>query len=497
MYDVAIIGAGIIGTFIARELSRFKLNIVLLEKDNDVANGATKANSAIIHAGYDAEPGTNMARFNSKGNPMFDKVCEELDVDFKRIGSLVIAFNEEDMLRIRELYERGARNGIPRMEIIGREKVREMEPNLNKSIIGALYAPTCGIIGPWELAIALAENAVENGVQLLLNSEVKGIIKTKNRFKIYFNQKSIEAKYIINCAGLYADKINNMVASPSFEIKPRRGEYFVLDKSEGDFVNRVIFQCPTKLGKGVLITPTVHGNLLIGPNAEDLEDKGRVDTTQAGMDYVKNTALKTSNKIPFNKVIRTFAGLRAQPCTGDFIVEESKEAKGFINVAGIKSPGLSSSPAIAQYVVELLKDIDGGLKEKEDFNPIRRKVIKFDKLSDNEKAELIRQNPAYGRIICRCENITEGEIIDVIKRKVGATTLDGVKRRIRPGTGRCQGGFCSPRVMEILARELNKDMTDVMKDSLESYILTGKTNKGYKRYEVEELTATSIDEIEK
>lgn len=496
MYDVAIIGAGVIGTFIARELSRYKLNIVLLEKDNDVANGTTKANSAIIHAGYDAEPGTNMARFNSKGNPMFDKVCEELDVEFKRIGSLVVAFNDKDMIKVKELYERGIKNGIPKMEIIGKEKVREMEPNLNKEIEGALYAPTCGIIGPWELAIALAENAVENGVELLLNSEVKNIIKTGEGYKISTNDQTINAKYVINCAGLFADKINNMVASPSFKITPRRGEYFVLDKTAGNFVNKVVFQCPTELGKGVLVTPTVHGNLLIGPNAEDLDDKGRLDTTQDGLDYVKRSALKTSSKIPFNKVITTFAGLRAQPSTGDFIVEESKEARGFINVAGIKSPGLSSAPAIAEYVVELLKDISGGFKLNQKFNPIRKRIIRFDKLSDEEKKELIRKNPAYGRIICRCENITEGEIIDVIRRKVGARTLDGVKKRIRPGTGRCQGGFCSPRVIEILSRELEKDMPDIVKDSLDSYILTGTTNKGHLNYDIEELSAASIDETD-
>lgn len=485
MYDVAIIGSGIIGTFIARELSRYKLNIVLIEKDNDVANGTTKANSAIIHAGYDAEPGTKMAEFNSKGNPMFDKVCEELDVEFKRIGSLVIAFNDEDLKTIKELYDRGIKNGIPNLQIIDGQKVKEMEPNLNDNIVGALYAPTCGIIGPWELAIALAENAVENGVRLMLNSKVYNINKTDYGYRIFTTSEVVDAKYVVNCAGLYADEINNMVASPYFEIKPRRGQYFILDKSVGNFVNRVIFQCPTKMGKGVLIAPTVHGNLIIGPDAEDLDDKERLDTTEDRLKYIKETALKTSNKIPFKKVITTFAGLRAQSTTGDFIIEESKEARGFINVAGIKSPGLSASPAIAEYIVKLLKDINGGFEINKDFNPIRKRMIRFEKLSDEEKAELIKKDPRYGKIICRCENITEAEIVDAIRRKVGATTVDGVKKRVRPGTGRCQGGFCSPRVMEILARELGKDISEIVKDSLSSYILTEKTNKGIEEQEDE------------
>ncbi|KGG80944.1 FAD-dependent oxidoreductase [Caloranaerobacter azorensis H53214] len=481
MYDIAVIGAGIIGTFIARELSKYKLNIILIEKNNDVADGTTKANSAIVHAGYDAKPGTNMAKFNSKGNPMFDKICEELDVEFKRVGSLVIAFNDEDMNTIKELYDRGLKNGIPNMEIISGQKVREMEPNLNSDIVGALYAPTCGIVGPWELAIALAENAVENGVELLLNSEVYNIDKTDFGYRIFTKRKVIDAEYVVNCAGLYADEINNMVASPYFKIKPRRGQYFILDKSAGNFVNRVIFQCPTKLGKGVLVAPTIHGNLIIGPDAEDLDDKERLDTTADRLQYVRKTATKTSKNIPFKKVITTFAGLRAEPSTGDFIVEESKEARGFINVAGIKSPGLTASPAIAEYVVELLKDINGGFKIKEDFNPIRERMIRFDKLSDEDKAELIKKDSRFGRIICRCENITEGEIVDAIRRKVGATTVDGIKKRVRPGMGRCQGGFCSPRVMEILARELGTDVSEIVKDSPSSYVLVGRTNKGLEK----------------
>ncbi|QXM05596.1 NAD(P)/FAD-dependent oxidoreductase [Crassaminicella indica] len=494
MYDVAIIGAGIIGTFIARELSRYKLRIVILEKDNDVANGTTKANSAIVHAGYDAKAGSNKAKFNVLGNAMFDKVCDELDVPFKRIGSLVVAFNEEDMQTIKMLYENGIKIGVPNMKIIDAKKVKAMEPNINDSIVGALYAPTAGIVGPFELAIALAENAIDNGVELLLNHEVNGIDKVEGGYKIYTNNNTINTKYIINCAGLYADYIYGMVANSHFRIIPRRGQYYLLDKSAGNIVNKVIFQCPTKLGKGVLITPTVDGNILIGPDAQDLDDKEAVDTTREGLSFVKETARKTCSKIPFHKNITTFAGLRAEPNTGDFIIEASKEVKGFINVAGIKSPGLSSSPAIAKYVVEIVKSMIGCLEEKEDFNPRRRKRIRFAALSDEEKLEIIKKDPRYGRIICRCETITEGEIVDAIHRNAGARTVNGIKRRVRPGAGRCQGGFCGPRVMEILARELGKDMKDVVKEGSNSYILTDYTKENIEYEIAKELVASSHDE---
>ncbi|MBZ2173651.1 NAD(P)/FAD-dependent oxidoreductase [Schnuerera sp. xch1] len=476
MYDITIIGAGVIGNFIARELSKYKLNLTIVEKDNDVSNGTTKANSAIIHGGYDAKPGTNMAEFNSKGNPMFDKVCEELDVPFKRIGSLVLAFDDKDMKSLEELYNRSIENNIPDVEIIDGDRVVDMEPNINGDVKGALYSPTAGIIGVYELAIALAENAIDNGVDLKLNTEVKDIEKTDEGYKIFTNDGEIKSKYIINCAGVYADKINNMVAEESFKILPRRGEYYVLDKSASYITNHVIFQCPNEFGKGVLIAPTVHGNIIVGPNSQELNDdeRNQTQTSRDSLEYIKKTALKSIEKIPFNNTITNFSGIRAEPSTGDFIIEELEKAKGFINVAGIKSPGLSSAPAIAQHVVRLVQEISGGLEENLAFNP-RRKMIIFSKLSKEEKAELIKKNPRYGRIICRCENITEGEIIDSIRRNAGATTVDGVKKRVRPGAGRCQGSFCGPRVMKILARELNKDMEEIVKDGNKSNILTGKT----------------------
>lgn len=476
MYDVVIIGAGVIGSFIARELSKYKLNIAIVEKDNEVSNGTTKANSAIIHGGYDAKPGTKMAKFNSSGNPMFDKVCEELDVPFKRIGSLVLAFNDEDMEALKELYDRGIENKIPDVEIIYKDKIMEMEPNINDDVLAALYSPTAGIVGSYELAIALCENAVDNGVKLMLNNQVKDIEKIDGGYRILTDNEELQSKYIINCAGVHADKINNMVAKESFKIIPKRGQYYILDKSASNITNHVIFQCPNKFGKGVLIAPTVHGNIIVGPDSEVLDDDQRDEKQTSGdsLDYVKNTASKSIKNIPFNKTITNFSGVRAEPSTKDFIIEESKDAKGFINVAGIKSPGLSSAPSIAEHVVSLIEKIDNGLEENKEFNP-RREMIVFDKLSKEEKSELIKKDSRYGRVICRCENITEGEIVDSINKSAGATTVDGIKRRVRPGAGRCQGGFCGPRVMEILARELGKDIKQVVKDGEKSNILTGKT----------------------
>ncbi|MHB1394689.1 MAG: FAD-dependent oxidoreductase [Clostridia bacterium] len=477
MYDIAIIGAGIIGCSVARALSRYNLNTVLIEKEPDVADCTTKANSAIIHAGYDAKPGSLKAKFNALGNPMYDEICRGLDVPFKRTGSLVLAFSDEEMVTVDKLYRQGTVNGITGMEVIGKERVRELEPNISDEVVGALYAATCGIVSPWELAVAMAENAADNGVEILLDSEVKDIKFIENRYFIYTKKGRIDAKYVVNCAGLYADRINNMVAAESFRIMPRRGEYNIMDKSVGNLVNTVVFQCPSKLGKGVLVSPTVHGNLLIGPNAEDIDDRDDFQTTAEGLRYVNEWAARSVNSLPKNAVITAFTGLRARCDKDEFIIEEAPDAKGFFNVAGIESPGLSSAPAIAEYVAELLKEKLGAVEKKSDFVAVRRPVMHFNKLTDKEKNEWIKKDSRYGKIICRCETVTEGEIVDAIHRNVGARTVDGVKRRVRPGMGRCQGGFCGPRVMEILGRELNIDITEVVKDHKEAYILTGPTKE--------------------
>ena len=475
MYDVAIIGAGVIGASIFRELTKYDLKVTVLEKENDVSMGTSKANSAIVHAGYDPKVGTLMAKYNVKGNEMFEDLCKELSVPFKRNGSLIIAFSEEDMETVKNLYENGNKIGVKGLQILSKEEVLEKEPNLSHDIVGALYAPTGGIVGPYEYTIALMENAVSNGGELKLRSEVKNIEKENDIFKITTTEgKVIEAKYVINAAGVHADEIHNLIAKESFKIIPRKGEYFVMDKTQGKLVSSTIFQCPSKLGKGILVTPTVHGNLLVGPDAQDIEDKEDKSTAAERLDYIRETSKRTTNKVNFRESIRNFAGLRATPDRGDFIVEEAEDVKNFIDVAGIKSPGLSSAPAIAEDVVKILNGCGLELKENKNFNP-RREEIVFMELSPEEKAEVIKKDPRYGKIICRCESITEGEIVNAIHRSFGSITLDGVKRRCRPGMGRCQGGFCGPKVQEIIARELNIPMEDIYQEKDGSYILVGKT----------------------
>lgn len=475
MYDVAIIGAGVIGASIFRELTKYDLKVTVLEKENDVSMGTSKANSAIVHAGYDPKVGTLMAKYNVKGNEMFEDLCKELSVPFKRNGSLIIAFSEEDMETVKNLYENGNKIGVKGLQILSKEEVLEKEPNLSHDIVGALYAPTGGIVGPYEYTIALMENAVSNGGELKLRSEVKNIVKENDIFKITTTDgKVIEAKYVINAAGVHADEIHNLIAKESFKIIPRKGEYFVMDKTQGKLVSSTIFQCPSKLGKGILVTPTVHGNLLVGPDAQDIEDKEDKSTAAERLDYIRETSKRTTDKVNFRESIRNFAGLRATPDRGDFIVEEAEDVKNFIDVAGIKSPGLSSAPAIAEDVVKILNGCGLELKENKNFNP-RREEIVFMELSPEEKAEVIKKDPRYGKIICRCESITEGEIVNAIHRSFGSITLDGVKRRCRPGMGRCQGGFCGPKVQEIIARELNIPMEDIYQEKDGSYILVGKT----------------------
>ncbi|GIM29246.1 FAD/NAD(P)-binding oxidoreductase [Clostridium polyendosporum] len=477
MYDIAIIGAGIMGTFIARELSKYKINIIIIEKENDVANGATMANSGIIYDGYHSKLDRMKGKLIPRGNELYDKVCEELDVPFKRIGSLVIGFNEEDEEKIKKLYKKGVENKVPGLKIINKQEVLTMEPNLNPDIKFALYSPTCGIISPFEMTVALAENAIDNGVKLLLNSEVTHIKKIDKKFKIIMKQKQIEAKYVINCAGIYADKINDMIAtSTSFKITPKRGQYFVLDKGTSNLVNSVILQCKIDNEKGVLLIPTIHNNLMIGPGLEVIDDKEAIETTSHMLNNIRKKAMKTCNSIPFNQVIRSFSGLKAKVDTGDFIVEELEEVKGFINVAGTSTPGLTCAPAIAEYVVEIVRSIFEGSEEdfieKEDFNPRRRKVIRFKELKDDEKVELIKKDSRYGRVVCRCQTVTEGEIVDAIHRNAGAATVKGIKKRIGTSMGRCQGGFCGPKIVEILSRELGKEMHEILYDGDNSYILT-------------------------
>ena len=477
MFDVAVIGAGIIGTTIVRELSRYDCSTVLIEKESDVANGTTKANSAIVHAGYDPAPGSLKAELNSRGNPMFDRLCYEMGVPFKNIGSLVVAMNDGEMEHLKELLRKGQENNVPGLKILTPEELKQKEPSI-KEAAGALYAPTAGIVDPYGLAIALAENSAENGVEIKLNTPVTSIEKVGDGYSIFCGGRELKAKYVVNAAGLHADSLQSMAGSSAFTIRPNRGQYWLLDKSAGSVVNHVVFQCPGPHGKGVVVLPTVHGNLLVGPNAEEVDGKEEIQTTRQGLEFVRKQAEMVVEHIPFGQVITSFSGLRARTDYGDFIIEESREAKGFVNAAGIDSPGLAASPAIACRVVEILQEINGPFKLKKDFNPRRQPITAFIDRPEKEKEQLLNRDPRYGRVICRCETITEGEIVEAVHRKPGARTVDGLKKRVRVGAGRCQGGFCTPRVMKIIARELNLDIGEVTKDGGDSRIVTSPTPKG-------------------
>lgn len=477
MFDVTIIGAGIVGCSISRELSKYNLKTCVIEKLNDVASGTSKANSAIVHAGHDAKPSTMKGKLNAKGNEMYTKLAKELDFPFKRNGSLVLCFDKKHMGDLKDLLKQGEENGVPGLVILDGNQVREMEPNVTKNCVGALYAPTGGIVCPYEMTIAMAENAYTNGVEFKFETEVIGIEKDTNNYIIKTNKGDIKTKVIINAAGLFSDEINNMVSIHKISILPKRGEYVLFDKAVGDLVTKTIFQLPTKLGKGVVVTPTVDGNLLIGPDAVDVDSKGDLDTTQEGInDILASAELSIQEPLPMNMVITSFAGNRAKSESNDFIIGEVPDAKNFINVASIDSPGLTSAPSIAVMVVDIVVEKLAPEKNVK-FNPIRKGIRKFREMSNEERKEIIKEIPEYGKIICRCETVTEGEIIDSIRRPLGAKTLDGVKRRTRAGMGRCQSGFCATRVVEILSKELNIPRYDVTKSGGDSILLTGKNKE--------------------
>ncbi len=476
MYDVAIIGCGIIGAATAYQLSRYNLKTVVLEAQNDVANGTTKANSAILHAGYDPEPHTLMAKLNVKGVEMAKEMCAKLDVERGQIGSLVLALAPEEMETIHKLYERGCQNGVPGLKVLTREEVLAMEPNLNPEVCGALHAPSAATVNPWEFCIALAETAVRNGVEVRLSSPVTAIEKMEKGYRITTPKGVVEASYIVNAAGVDADLVHGMVGGNNFKTLPNRGEYYMMDKTQCYLTYSIVFQCPSKVGKGVLVSPTVHGNLIVGPNAEDVEGRDDVSNTADALDFVRRMAARSVPNINYRDSIRNFSGIRAHTDRDDFIIEESPVAHGFINLAGIKSPGLSSAPAIGVMAVDLLRQSGLVTEEKPNFIDTR-KHIRFKRLTAKEKAELIKEQPAYGRVICRCETITEGEIIEAIHRPIVPRSIDAIKRRTDAGMGRCQGGFCGPRVHEILARELGVDLTDIQMDEDGTFILTGPTKE--------------------
>lgn len=471
-YDVLIIGAGVTGCAIARELSHTGLKIALSDACDDVAMGASRANSAIVHAGYDCVPGTLMAKLNVRGNEMFDDVCESLNVPLLRVGSFVIAFGEEDEKELNNLLERGRANGVPGLEIISGERAREMEPKLSDDVTAALWAPTAGITCPYELTIAMSENARANGADILLRKRAVAIDYANDEFTVKFEDgTSVSAKYVVNAAGVYADEVARLIGDDSFTISPRKGEYMLLDK-QALCVGTVIFQTPSKLGKGVLVSPTVDGNIFAGPTAQDKVEKNDTQTTPEGLAELKKFSLKSVPTLNLRQVITSFAGVRAQPSTGDFIIRPSDKNARFIHAAGICSPGLSSAPAIAEYVRGLIKEAGADTAERADAIYVREHAKPFRSMDAEERAEAYKRNPLYGRIICRCETVTEAEIVDAIHR--GATTVDGVKRRTRAGMGRCQGGFCAPRVMEILSRELGVPTESLTKFGGKSYMVAGK-----------------------
>lgn len=473
MNNIIIIGAGVSGSACARELSRYRADILVLEKEEDVCCGTTKANSAIVHAGYDAAQGSLMAKLNVQGSKMMEELSKELDFHYDRCGSLVLCMAEEDKPALQALYEKGIANGVESLEIIDAARLREMEPNVSKDAVAALWAPTGAIVCPFGLNLALAENAATNGVKFQFNTEVQEITKTPDGWKLKTNNGEFEAKVVINAAGVQAGRLHNQVCEDKLNIVARKGEYYLLDK-QVDVVSHTIFTLPNKMGKGVLVSPTVHGNTIVGPTATDIPDYENTATTADGLAEAGRKASYMIEGLPLRQVITSFSGLRAHSDKHEFEIREV--APGFVDCAGIESPGLSAAPAIGCYVVDIVKNILP-MEENPDFVDTRKGILDPSAMSIQERNALIKAQPAYGQIVCRCESISEGEILDAIHRPLGAKSLDGVKRRVRAGMGRCQGGFCAPRGMEILARELGIPQTDVTKAGPGSELLVGKTKE--------------------
>ena len=477
MYDVLIIGGGVTGSAIARELSRYDLKTALFEKGEDVCSGTSKANSGIAHAGFDAVPGSWKAKMNIRGSQMMEELSRKLDFPYKRNGSLVLCFDEKDRPRLEKLLQQGKENGVEGLEILEKKELLALEPALSEEVVCALHAPTGGIVCPFKLTIALAENAAVNGVEFHLNEGVKRVQPgTVEGYTVETGKGTYETRIVVNAAGLYGDEIHNQVSGEKLHITPRNGEYCLMDKKIGQLVSHTIVQMPTAMGKGVLVTPTVHGNLMVGPTATDISDKEGVDTTAEGLDEVLKKAALSVKSLPRGVTITSFAGLRAHEDHDDFILGEVKDAPGFFDAVGIESPGLTSAPAIGEWmaekIVEKLRKTQK-VDEKKDFQETRKDIPNIASMDQAEAAALIAENPAYGTIICRCEKVTEGEIIDAIRRPLGARSLDGIKRRTRAGMGRCQAGFCSTKVMDILARELGIPLEEVTKAGGASRMLTG------------------------
>ncbi|HAT4309179.1 NAD(P)/FAD-dependent oxidoreductase [Clostridium perfringens] len=462
MRDIIVIGAGVVGCSIARELSKYNLDVLVVEKNSDVSEGVSKGNSGIVHAGYNEKIGTLKAKLNIEGNKMFDDLSRDLQFPFKRNGAFILAFSDEDMKTLEGLKEKGEKLGVEGLEILTREEALNIEPNLNKEIVGVLNVKTSGIVSPYEMTIALAENAAENGVEFKLNSKVTSIEKISEGYKVTLNNKElVSGKIIINASGLEGAFLNNLVSMSKREINPVKGEYCLFDKVAGAMINKTLFQVPNKLSKGVLVTPTAEGNLLVGPNA--VEGK-TLETSREGIDEILDKSKKSLEELPVARILNTFSGIRPKTKGGDFIIEEVEDAKNFINVIGIDSPGLTAAPAIGVYVVNMIKKrLD--LVEKKNFKKTREKIVRFAELSLEEKNKLIKEKPAYGHMVCKCEFVTEGEIVEAIHRPIKALTVDAIKRRTRASMGGCQGVGCTLPISKILSRELGIDISDINKNS--------------------------------
>lgn len=472
---IIVIGSGVIGCAVARELTAYDAEVTVLERGNDVAVGTSKANSGIVHAGFDAHPGTAKARFNVEGARLFPDAAKELNFPYRRNGAMVLNFDESGNEKLIELLRQGEENGVEQLRIISGDEARAIEPAVSDKVVSALYVPTSGIVGPYEMTIAYAENAATNGAKFVFNAAVESVEKTESGFTVRTAKGDFTADAVVNCAGVFSDAINNGVSAVKEKIVARKGEYMLMDKSCGNLTNATLFQLPTAMGKGVLVSPTVHGNIIVGPTAEDVEDKNSVDTTVDGLANAFSQAQLSVPTLNKRLVITQFTGLRAHSLKNDFTVGES-EVSGFYNCVGVESPGLSSAPAIGKFIASEIAD-KYALCRNRDYNPKREAIPQFAHMTDEQRAEIIKKNPLYGKVVCRCEVVTEGEIVEAIRRRPGAVDLDGLKRRTRAGMGRCQAGFCTPRLMEILARELGVDMTKISKKGEGSELIVGRVKE--------------------
>ena len=483
-YDVIIIGAGISGCAVAWKLARYNLDILLLEKEADVAAGTTKANTAIMHAGYNADPNKLKGRLNVKGNEEIREVSKKLNIPYKEIGSLVVGLEDDDLNVIDELYQKGLKNNVKNMEIVDRDWLFEHEPHISRDAVKALWAPTAGVITPWEAALAMVQNAVANGAEVKLETAVEDVLTEDGKVVgVKTNQGNFAADYVVNAAGLYADEVAKMVGVEKINITPRKGEYYIYDHAKDFAVNHVVFPVPTPISKGIVVTPTVENNLLIGPTSHNVKSKTDLATTREGLKEVYEGAKKLYPELDLRDTIRVFAGLRAADDTEDFVIEAAENVKGFVNVAGIQSPGLASSTAIAGYTADILKDEGLTLSEKKDYIETREEPVRFYEMTNKERAKMVEKSKDYGQIICRCETVSYKEIVDAINSPVGARTVNAVKRRTRAGAGRCQGGFCGPRVVDIIAQELGIDPTEVKQEEENSQIL---------EYKIKELLGNKV-----